>query len=116
MSIPEALRHAFGFEFNLAGQSLDHGCLADACFPDKHRRVGALAMTQDFDHLAYLFIPSDDGRKLVLAGELIEADAEMFQIGGKLIAPAILFFFFLVTADSGLNLLHHHLPVRAQPF
>jgi hypothetical protein len=115
MRISKPLRNAFGFEFDLASQPLDYSGLADACFSDKHRGIGALAMTQDFDHLADFFVPSNDRGKLVLSSQLVEADPEMFEIWRELIPAAILFFFLLVTADSGLDFLHHDLAVRSQP-
>jgi hypothetical protein len=80
VSISEALRNAFRFEFDLASEPLHYSGLADACFSDEHGRVGALAMTQHFDHLADLFVPSNDRGKLVLASQLVQADAEMFEI------------------------------------
>src|SRR5262249_5914991 len=115
VGISQPLRHAFGLEFYLAGQAFDHRRLADPGLSYEHRGVRPLAMTQNFDHLADLFIPADHRRELVLASELVQADAEVFQVRRQFIPAPILFLLFLVTADSCLNLLHYHLPVRAEP-
>src|SRR5262249_55587576 len=73
VGISQPLRHAFGLEFYLAGQAFDHRRLADPGLSYEHRGVRPLAMTQNFDHLADLFIPADHRRELVLASELVQA-------------------------------------------
>ncbi len=113
VGVLEPRRQAFRFKFYLSGQALDDRGLADTRLAHQHRRVSPFAMTQDFYHLTDLFVSSNDRRELVLASQLVQADAKMFQIWGKFIPAAIFFFLFLVTADSGLNLLHDHLPIRA---
>ena len=115
MSVAQTLRQRLRLKLDLARESFDHGGLTDAGFADEHRRVGALAVAKDFDHLANLFVAPDDRRQLVLASQLVEADAEVLQVRRQLVAAAVLLFLLFVAAHAGLNLLYDHLAVSAEP-
>jgi len=114
--VAKPLRDSIRFEFDLAGKPFDYSGLAYARFAYEHRRVGPLAVTEDFDHLSNLFVATDYRRQLVLPGQFVEANAEMFQVRREFVTTAVTFLFLFVAADAGLNLLHNHLAVCAEPF
>src|ERR1051325_9163700 len=115
VGIAQALRDAFRLHLDLAREAFDHSRLADARFPDEHRRVRALAVAEYFNHLPDLLITANDRRELVLPRELVETNPEVFEVRRKLVTAAIFLFLLLVTANAGLYFLHHHLPVGPKP-
>ena len=63
--VSQTRRNLLRLQLDHPGEAFDHGSLADARFPNQHRRVSALAMTKNFDDLLNLFFAANRGRNLV---------------------------------------------------
>ena len=87
---------------------------ADARLADEHGRVRALAVAEDLHHLSDLVVPADDGGELVLARELVEAHAEVLEVGGQLVAAAVTLLTLFVLAHAGRDLLEDDLRLGAE--
>ena len=103
------------FEFDHTGESFDDGGLADARLADEHRRIGPLAVAEDFDHLLDLALTPDDRRQFVLPRELVERDAEMFEVRRKFVLLAERFGLLFARADALRDRLGGVGGVDAQP-
>ncbi len=110
----QARRNLLRLELDQAREAFDHGGLADARLADEHRRVGALAVAEDFDHLLNLFLAADGRRHLVGAREAVQRDAEVLEVGRQLELLLVLLLLLLARADARPHLLDDRLGVRAQ--
>src|SRR5687768_318658 len=62
MRTAQTRRDFFRLELNQTRQPFYYRSLANAWFSHEHRRIGALAMTENLNHLLNLFFPANGGR------------------------------------------------------
>src|SRR5262249_44359092 len=80
MSIPEPLWNSSRLELDHSGEPFNDSRLADTGLADEHRRIGALAMAENLDHLLNLALTTDRRWQLVLPCEFVERNAEMLEV------------------------------------
>src|SRR5262249_43078915 len=113
--VAQPRRYFRRIELDHTGETFDDGGLADPRLADEHRRIGPLAVAEDFDHLLDLALTTDDRGQFVLPGELVERDAEMFQVRRKFVFLAERFGLLFARADALSDSLGGVLGVDAQP-
>lgn len=115
MGIPQTRGDAFGVEFDELREPFDNSRLPNARISDEHDGISALAVAEDLHHLPQLLLSTDERWQLILASELIEADAEMLQIGRQFVATTEAFFPLLARAHARDDLLQDDVRVCAEP-
>src|SRR5258705_13995086 len=101
-------------KFDQTRQSLDHRSLTDAGLAYEHRRIGAFAMTKDFDDLLDLFFAADGRRNLVSTHQAVQREPKMFQVRRQLKLLAILLFLFLALVNVCAHVFDNGFLLRAE--
>ena len=79
LAVAQPHRHRVGLELDPPRQPFGDRGLADARLADQHHRIGALAVTEDFEHLLDFLVAAEDRRQLVLPREQIQVRREVLQ-------------------------------------
>ena len=94
--------HGVRLELDAARETLDDRGLADAGLADEHHRVGALAVTEDLEHLLDFLVAAVDGRDLVLPRQQIQVRRKVLEERRQLEPlPQPLFAEFVVPHPGG---------------